>query len=242
VFVIGVDAEGTYYSNVKAKVLHVGLSAKSFTISSVDVPGASPLVGGLVVATSDAAVLGQYVAHHTSHALGEGGLCVAFPVVGKAGSPRLDTPEAVVSRVFPMLNPGAWPDGMLEEVFTHSSCQEYSGGRQFNAGMLPLAYVGDSAMRLEAGVALREMGVPHARWQVIFQLDMTNAALAAKSEELGLHHHIKLGKGVKLQLGSKPHADVLEALCGAVYLCETTEVFGRFCRGIGLVREGYESL
>jgi len=204
-------------------------------IDAVDVAGALPLFGGLVVAESDGAVLGQYVRHHSTPMLGEGGMCVSLYDMVRPDSGGLETVESVLSRTFPMLHVGTWSPQLLEEIFSHSSLQHYDDGRDFNVGNQPLAYVGDAAMKLAFGLRARELGIPHAHWQMYIQRTHTNPYLVGQFERMGLDRYIKVGAGASIPKGSKVKANTYEALVGAVYTAETFETFVSFCEACGFI-------
>jgi hypothetical protein len=235
VFILGKDEEGPYFSSRRSRVIHVGLSAKTFAISDVSQDGALPFTGGLVVAVTDAAVLGQYVRQTATEMFGDHGYCLGLRSAVALRTANLEPDSVVLEKLFPMLHPSVWDPHLLEEVFTHSSVQHYSDLSPFNSGMLPLAYIGNAALKVAVGIHLREMGVPTSRWQVGIQARMSNLALASRAEEIGLSSMIKTGAGVTLAAGGRAHADVLEALAGAVYLCETSETFTEFVKFLDML-------
>jgi len=234
VFVIGKDADGDYYSVSKARVTHVGVDAAFFQISPLKLEGALPLLGGLVVAHADAAVIGCFAGIRSSAARGEVGQCYTLPEV-KRPAAAVERPEAALLRIFPFIRPGAWPPGVAEAAVTHASAADAS----LPTTMAALAMVGDSAMRTALWVRLQEAGVPTARWQSILQEDQCNAGQVAACERLGLSKVLRVGRGVNVPAGSKVFADMLEAVAGAVYLNESIDVFETFCKVIGALRVDY---
>lgn len=239
VFVLGKDDEGPYFSSRESRVVHIGLSARSFVIGPVDALSPLPFVGGLVVAMSDAAVLGQYVRHSVSDLLGEAGSCVTLMGSTALQVAHSEPAGVVLEKAFPMLHPGAWGEGVLEEVFTHSSTQLRVEGGYFNSGDLPLGFIGDSSVRVALGTRLRELGLSRDEWKSVVDKVLSVSCLAEKAESLGLASMVRVGPGVRLHHGSKAHADVLYALCGAVYLNETQDVWTSFLEFIGVLREEY---
>lgn len=234
VFVIGKDADGDYYSNSKARVIHIGADAQFFQVSPLELEGALPLSGGLVVALADAAVVGCFAGVKHTISRGEVGLCQAFPEL-KPMSPASERPEVGLMKVFPFLRPGAWSPGVAKAALTHASCGVEPGAPT----MAALAMVGDSAIRTALWVRLMEQSVPTAKWQSVLQKDHRNSTLAATCEQLGLAAILRLGHGAHVPSGSKVHADLLEAVAGAVYLNESVEVFETFCLTIGVLKEDY---
>lgn len=231
VVIIGVDGIGPYYSP-ELRVVHVGVNGKNFSLEGMNETDLM-FQGGLVLALTDAAVLGIYVKKNHNKALGTCEFCVAYPEVERPrSSMEMDEAElaAEVARVFPTLHPGVWKTGLLEEVFTHSSCQKYEvSKRVFNGGMSPLAFVGDAVLRARLGVQLRESGAPTSSWARRVQAVQSNTALAGFFERTGLTNKIRMGGGTAAPIpGSKIHADCLEALAGAVYMSEPQDVFYAF--------------
>lgn len=228
VFVVGRDADGEYVSSSQAKVVHIGVGSGWFQITGLDIAAALPLQGGMILAVSDAAVVGVFKSSAYDARFGEVGQCVATPKASTVVAVR-ERPEAVIQRVFPFLRPEAWPVGVAESVLTHASAGE--------SAVASYAMVGDSAMRSVLWVRLLEAGVPTARWQDIFQEVQSNARWAEVCEQLGLAKEIRTSPSVKLKKGSKFHADVLEAVGGAVYLHEAASTLEKFCVVVGGVRE-----
>jgi hypothetical protein len=241
VFVVGADEEGPYYSHTAARVVHVGASAKFFQVVGLDEDRALPLLGGLVVAEADAAVLGYYAGARFSAAHGQVGQCEAYRAAASSAA-REGPPEEALLKVFPFLRPRSWTAGVAEECLVHASAQAYQDGRAFNSGFTPLANIGDAALAAAAKVRLREQGVPTALWQTYLKADQSNAVMAKKAEELGLTKLMRVGVGFEYKSGSKVAADLLEAVAGAVYLCETSSVFLTFAETVGALRGLYEEL
>jgi hypothetical protein len=239
VFVVGVDDEGPYYSHTAARVVHVGVSAKFFQVVGLDEDRALPLVGGLVVAESDAAVLGHYAGARFSAAHGQVGQCEAYQTAPLVQGVPIAAEEALME-VFPFLRPKSWAAGLAEECLVHSSAQAYPDGRAFNSGFTPLAGIGDAALATVAKVRMREQQVPTALWQSYLKEDQSNAAMVRKSESLGLVRLLRAGVGFDLKAGSKVAADLLEAVAGGVYLSEASSVFETFAEAIGALRVRYD--
>lgn len=238
VAIVGRDEQGPYYSPT-SRVVHIGVGSKNFSLEGFPEDDTLPYVGGLVVALSDSAVIGQFVRRTVSESLGE----VEFCVNVLAEHVTQSTPKVaaeidhveVIAKAFPMLSPGVWDAGLVREVFTHASAQRYPDSRFFNAGFSPIAYVGDSALKLAMGMQLRELAIPHSRWQTLIQRVQSNAALARVCVDRGLSSGLILGHGMgRPPETSKIYADLLEALAGAVYLSETFETFCEFTQSIGI--------
>jgi len=228
VFIVGRDADGEYVSSFQAKVVHIGVSSSWFQIAGLDLAAALPLQGGMILAVSDAAVVGVFKSSAYDARFGEVGQCVSTPKVPTVVAVR-ERPEAVLQRVFPFLRPDAWPEGVAASVLTHASAGESS--------VTSYAMVGDSAMRSVLWVRLLEAGVPTAKWQDVFQEVQSNARWAEKCEQLGLAKEIRTSPSVKLKKGSKFHADVLEAVGGAIYLHEAANTLEKYCIAVGGVLE-----
>lgn len=249
VVIIGTDDAGPYYSP-ELRVVHVGLNGRTFTLEGID---GTDLVfqGGLVLAMSDAAVLGVYVRKANNRLLGVCEFCVALPEVTTEvkgfDEGRLTT---AVMGMFPTLHPSVWQAGLLEEVFTHSSCQRYEvSKRPFNVGMAPLAYIGDAVLRARLGMNMRRTGVASSAWADKTREVLSNAALSAFADRAGLSELVRVGHGTaKPSPGSKIYADCVEALAGAVYLSEPAENFSAFADlvlvgpELGRFREGSRSI
>lgn len=230
VFIVGMDSEGPYFSQ-KVDVRNIGVSHSSFTLNVIS-ESDLPFVGGLVVAATDAAVLGQYVGTSVSVAAGIGGYCVPVKVV--RSKPREDPVEAL-DALFPFLNCSVWPAEVVEEILSHPSVQVYTTGADFNAGNLPLATVGDSVAKAVLYAGLRSVRMPHSRWQLEMQRLQSNVNMAELAWTTGLAKLLRVGKGVNLQTSSKAYADMLEALIGATYLLETPDTLQKLCEYLGVV-------
>lgn len=241
VFVVGRDDAGPYVSKI-VKVLHLGLGAKTFVIGNVTAGDSLPLAGGLVVAVSDASVVGQFRSGICTEVYGLATNCVGIPGDAGAGSTTWEEVRDKLKTLFPMLNPKDWPDSLIEECFTHSSAQGYTDTtRLFNVGNAPLAYVGDAIAKVRLGLSMRSAGVAKQRWEKFFQGLQTDSKCALVAEEFGLADMIVVGNGVSLARGCKAHSTVLEALVAVVYLQETTSVLEEFLCALGLVPREYSS-
>jgi len=240
VFVLGRDEEGPYYDGRGARVVQIGVSAKSFMIDSITGKASLPLAGGLVLARADGAVIGVFSRVTSNPHLGEVGYCLGLRGLAAMEVETTEPLDVSLVRMFPMLHPGTWPAALLEEVVTHSSVQEYQSGASFNAGFKPLAYVGDSVLKLVMGEQLRRSGVPHAQWQKFIQAAQSNAALAAAADRTGLSSVIRLGGGLTTA-GVDVKAGVVEALVGAAYMRETHETVKQLCSVFGVMVVDRES-
>jgi len=231
VYILGCDDEGPFMST-KGRIQHIAVQAKHFFVTGIAEPDWC-LTGGLVLAESDCAVLGQMVELKTSVAMGLGAFCVGFPET-KSSSPDIVIAD-VLAQKFPMLHTYAWPVALLEEVFTHSSALGYSDiDRPFDTGNVPLAAIGDDAAKIYMHIKFRKEGVPYALWNSRFQRAQNNVRFANLAAEFGLCPYLVTGKGVVIPAGGKPYADMLEALIGAVYLEENSDVFEVFCDALRL--------
>jgi len=235
VVIVGRDAEGPYFSKT-TRVVHVGVGSKNFVVEDVDDPGALPLVGGLVMSLTDCAVLGQFVRATVTTGMGRGVFCctVEEPTSLEPATVSLET---VVARAFPMLRATLWPSGLLEEVFTHSSCQGYGvSSRVFNSGMQPLAVLGQLALKLAAARSMREAVFPADRWSGFFRSRLGTAHYLQLAEKFGLVSCVRMGKGLaEPPPDSKIHSEVIQALAGAVHEIETDDVFDKFCSALGVL-------
>jgi len=235
VFVVGRDVDGEYCSVASGRVVHVGVGAESFQLAGLTLQDALPLQGGLVVAFSDGAVIGAFVGPRFNPKHGELVFCLSLPGEHEVEIVE-ERPEATIIRLFPFLRPAAWPVGLATGALTHPSAK--IEGQGYDHGSL--AMIGDSAMRTQLWVRLREVGVPPRRWQTVFQEVQGNSNLAARAEALGLGAALRLGRGVRLVPGAKAYADALEALAGAVYLAESPDRFETFCTAVGAVLNSFE--
>lgn len=233
VLVLGKDDQGGYYSHTAAKVSHVGVDAKVFQLSGVDVREALPLVGGLVVAKSDAAVLGVFSTSVVVPRRGEVAVCYSYPEVVES-KPEEEKPEAELLRVFPFLRPGTWPEGLVREAVTHASVSS-----RINLEMTGLARIGDSAMRTLLMTRLREEQVDYSQWQVICSALQCNSEQSKICWQVGLAKLLRVGGGLRLKPESKVYADMLEAVAGAVYLAEPSDVFETFCEVVGAIKKSH---
>lgn len=230
VFVVGRDDDS--YMTMETQVVHVGPDSRTFVLA--DIPGINkPVQGGLVLAVRDCAVLGVCGARSASTSVGLGYKCWAL----RRDAPvRTNDPRTVLATAFPFLNLAAWPDDLVEEVFTHASASKYrDSGRLFNAGMKPLANVGDNIAKACLYASLRTSGVPHAQWATVMQSLQSNAIFAKKAWEFGFANSVIVGPGVSLQKDSKAYADLTEALIGAAHLVERPEVVAQLCSDLSIV-------
>jgi len=240
VVIVGRDSEGPYFSKT-TRVVHVGVGAKNFVVEDVDDPGALPLAGGLVMSLADCAVLGQFVRSTVTAGMGKGVFChtVEEPM---AREPVKVSLESAVSRAFPMLRATLWPAGLLEEVFTHASCQGYEVcPRTFNSGMLPLAQLGQAAVKLAATRSMRDAAVPVDRWTGFFRSRLGTEGYLKIAEDSGLGVHVRMGSGTaEPPPGSKIFAEMIQALAGAVHEIETDEIFDKFCAALNFLYTSLE--
>jgi hypothetical protein len=230
VVVAGMDSEGPYFSE-KVVVKSIGVSYSSFSISAMSVSD-MPLVGGIVMAVADAAVLGQFVGTSSSIAAGESGFCVPLKL---ARTTYREDPSAALATMFPFLNCTVWPKELVEEVFAHSSVQSYTSGSRVNSGNLPLTAIGESAAKAALYSSLRMALVPYPLWQAeLFKLQ-SKAMLAQLSWQHGYAKLLRFGKGASSPASGRAYSDLTEALLGAAYLQETPDNFIRLCEYLGVV-------
>jgi len=232
VFVVGKDFEGEYCGTTFGKVEHVGVGAAHFRVAGMELEGTLPLVGGLVVAYADAAVVGVVYRARLGADMKSEVYCTAFPEVLPSAVVKEESDAEKLEKVFPFLNPAAWPEGLVSEALQHSSADgAYS--------QVKLAMIGDSAMRTFLFTALRDAGVPPRKWQTVLQTDQTNAVMSKVCDDLGLADLLKVGGGFAPVRGTKVYADLLEAVAGAVWLAEPADVFETFCLTARMVRDDY---
>lgn len=233
--ILGKDAEGEYFSSKIARVTHVGVGAENFQLMGLDVRNALPLQGGLVLSLTDCAVVGTYFNPTHDRKRGEVVFCRAIPRDSSI-TPIEEKPEAALLKVFPFLRPNVWPPGLATQAVTHDSANP-----EVRGGQAALAMVGDSAMRTQLWVRLRDLRIPTTKWQEIIQRDQSNVAQARVCEELGLGRKVRIGGGLVLAKGAKQYADLLEAVAGAIFLGDTAQNFDTFCQVVQAVREKYEN-
>jgi len=229
VVVVGKDSDGPYYSEV-TRVMHIGAGGANFSLETLDKDVELPYEGGLVMALSDAAVLGICVRQTSSPRLGVVEFCVPYPADSQSVTLDFRPVSDYLAKKYPMLHPSSWPVGVLEEVVTHSSCQTYvESGRPFNAGMAPLAFLGDMVLKLRYGEKARDAAVPMSLWASVIQSTQSDSALAAYAKLGGFDAFVRFGGATgPLPEGSRVYAEAVAALVGAVYLYEaqeTTEMF-----------------
>jgi len=229
VFVVGYDTDA--YMSSDTGVLHVGPNARSFIIGAI--PGVDkPVVGGLVMGF-DGAVLGVCGSLSATTAAGLGYVC--WPLPNLEAKPALDV-RGLLAVKFPFLNLAAWEDGLLEEVFVHSSFGRYRDVHKlFNAGNKPLANVGDNAAKIELYDGMRQAAVPHAQWSGFMQTLQSNVAFAKIAWKFGLAECMVVGHGAVFPHDSKAYADLVEALLGAAFLVERRSVFRQLCDALGIL-------
>lgn len=225
VVVVGRDACSPYLSERELEVRSVALDGKSFIIEDFSQDQVFEFRGGAVMAVVDGALLGFCLRRQFDKGDYEGYRCATFLTDVTQPKPTLGD---VVSRRFPYLTPGLWPEMVCEEVVTHSSVGKYRDGRTFNSGMSPLAYIGDAVLKDYGGRTLREADVPVAEWQQRIQRVQSNVRLADACQLSGLATTLVVGKGVNLHPGAKAYADLLEAFVGAVSLHEDPGKLRRF--------------
>lgn len=234
VFVVGFDTDA--YLSMDTHVMHVGPNSRSFVIGSL--PGADkPLQGGLVMGL-DGAVMGVCGRLSATTAVGLGHVCWPLPDVEVKAA--VSAREVLASK-FPFLNLAAWPDSLLEEVFTHSSVGNYRYGGIYNAGNKPLANIGDNAAKAELYESMRVAGIPHSTWSLRMQALQSNATFARLAWEKGYAECLKVGLGASFAPESKVYADLTEALLGAAYLVERREVFVELCATMGVLHTEQDS-
>jgi len=231
VVVVGRDSLGPYFSE-EVTVVSIGVSHRNFVLSEVNA-AELPFAGGIVMALSDAAVLGQYVRSNVTVGVGLGAYCLPLRPDKRVMAPH--NLVASLQAMFPMLHVSLWPPELVEEVFTHSSRQRYDSNELFNAGNAPLANIGDNAAKAALYAAFRVSHVPHSRWQMEMQRLQSNASLAELAWRFGYAKLLRTGLGTVLQASSKAYADLTEALIGAVSLQETQDTFNSFCEMLGVV-------
>jgi len=231
VFVIGRDSESPYFSELTT-VTHVGVAARTFSLAAMS-ESQFPYEGGLVMAVSDAAVVGQYVGSKASISQGLVSYCCSVEITAK-GIPTLSLVEHLASK-FPMLSPTSWTEDVVEEMALHSSIALNNRGEPTNSGNLPLAGVGDSAACLALRTRLRELQVPHSECSGVLQGRQSNSVMVDLAWKFGLTSYLRAGNGVSFPAKSKAYADFFEAIVGAAYLCETRDAFMAFCEAAELV-------
>jgi len=228
VFILGFDDEA--YVSAETSVVHIGPNARSFVIA--DLPAVDkPVTGGLVLGW-DGAVLGCCGERSMATAAGLGYTC--WPL-DREEQPIPTEPRSVLSAAFPFLNLVAWSDDLIEEVFTHSSMGRYRSGAPFNAGMKPLANVGDNAAKLELYKSMREAGLPHPQWSSVMQSLQSNTSFAAVAWKCGYARSLIVGSGVVMQKDAKAYADLTEAVLGAAALMEQPSTVTQLCRAMGIL-------
>lgn len=238
VFVVGRDADGPYTSDLTV-VKHIGVASRTFMVVKPDGHGSLPLAGGLIVATVDGAVVGQYAYPVASETLG--GVVVCLSVSARESGLSVVESDLVsaVGKLFPTLHVDVWPDGQVEEAFTHSSSALEGEVRGVPGdGNVTLGMLGAAVLQLVCSVALRDAGVPASQWQRHIRASLSDESTARTSELLGLPALLKTGRGVKLRAGSRAHAAVLRALIALVFLNETFDVLVDFCSVVDLVVVG----
>jgi len=231
VVLVGRDSMAPYFSE-ELTVLSIGVSYRNFCLSGLRKQPDLPLTGAVVIALSDAAVLGQFCRPEATSGLGLVNYCLPL-------RPELavsqESPVALLKKMFPILNPSAWSEEVVEEVFTHSSRQVYQSGRTMNAGLAPLAIIGDNAAKVALYSRLRDLGVPYSLWQRQMQTYQSNSAFAELAWKFGYAKFMQTGGGVTFPTNSKAYADLTEALLAGVYLSEKGEVFEKFCELLGVI-------
>lgn len=224
VVIVGSDQEGLFLTN-ETVVRQVAVGKKNFMVESTD-GNVFSLTGAVVIAMQDGAVLGQFVNSKSSVAVGKLSLCCTV-----LRSSRVESVDVVVElkRLFPILNPAAWEDGIVDQIVTHPSLQ-----KEFS--MTSLARVGDAVSRTYLMRNLWRVGHKGTA-QDLVEKYQSNVALAEVAWQTGLAKLIKLQEGIVPSASSKVYADLVEAMIGAVWVCETSEVFELFLDGIGVVPE-----
>jgi len=229
VVIVGRDGEGPYYSHV-SRVIHIGVNGANFSLEAINLDASLPYGGGLVMSLVDAAVLGVFVRQSSHATFGVVEFCSAMPKYERRVDDGFGSAAVAVREAFNMLRPAVWPDGLLEEVFTHSSCQRYrSPSKVFNTGMAPLAFLGDAAIKVRFAELARVCALPTGRWQQDIQRSQSNETFAALAVRFRLDEYVKFGHGMaRAPPGAKVYADMVEALAGAVYLGEDPDTCASF--------------
>jgi hypothetical protein len=190
----------------------------------------------MVVAETDAAVLGVYCGDRAQPERGVFGYCVAL-LAETVSVAVVRDPVTALQQALPFLHVGSWPEGLAAEAVTHASAVTASSG----LCMTGLAMVGDSAMRTLAFQRMREAQLPTAMWQSCIQADQGNAAFVKAAGENNLRSLVIVGGGTTLVPTSKVYADLVEAVAGAVAEAEPYSVFETYCKLVGAVRATYEA-
>jgi len=224
--VIGRDAEGPYYSSV-ARVIHVGVAAKNFSIEGLEGDTELPFEGGLVMSLVDGAVLGALVKQSESASFGVVEFCVSIPTPSLSEDGDHVRRVDAIRKAFPALRPEAWSSGIVEEVFTHGSVGTYSvPSKKFNDGVKPLAFIGSAAVNSGFGSRARVVSFPFEKWQPELNRVTGSRHLASLSSRLGLDVLMEFGPSVTPSPpGAAVYADVLLAVVGAAKLYEVESVF-----------------
>jgi len=231
VVLVGRDALGPYFSD-EMTVVDIGVSHRSFSLSHMQREPDLPLIGAVVIALSDAAVLGQF--YRRTINVGTGDVYLCLPLRPEFNI-RVEDPVEVLQSAFPFLHVATWQEGVVEEVISHPSRQLYESGRVFNSGNLPLARIGSLTAQAQLGLKMREAAVPYSRWNSETMTIQSNAAFAEVAWKWGIAKLVRTAPGVVLSATSAAYADVVTALVGAVYINENSEVFEKFCQTLGVV-------
>jgi len=240
---VAVDAEGPMVSSV-LQVTNVTVNMRSFAIQC-DESFNVAATGAMVLAMSDASVLGLIVRSTASVAEGHVWHCLPMAKHLRASAvPALSVVQAArgaLHKSFPTFSLYGWPDDEITEAFTHSSVQVYPAfpHKLFNAGNLPLAQIGDAYLKVALARSLRESGLPHSKWATVAQELHSNKNLSAKALSTGLAAAVVVGNGVTLPPDSKAYADLFEAIVGMAYLHDTNEIVDSFLLANGLLLTDY---
>jgi len=221
VILLGVGPDGAYVTRPTV-VTRVAVGGERFTVGKVD--ESSPLYGCVVLAWSDACVLGQLVASEKKKRV-----LIGYSCAGSYVPPEADTGAELVralsEAVRDVVTPMIWQRDQLLRVFTHPDGKD---------DVIKLASVGDAHAKGYATRALFQRGIPTYWWTLITSRTLSNASWIVAYESMHLDDLVRHGTGaIPPGKGSKYGADLVEALIGMTVIYEGFTAADKLCEFLG---------
>lgn len=219
--VLGADRRGTFLS---PEVCVTQVKSDGYFLLEKFDTGMYPYRGAVVV-SRECAVLGLFCRRTQTR---DGGFMLCWNQPRALGSSVVDRATWLFAR-FPYLTRDAWPDTLLEEVFTSTGSRSEEQKKH--------AFMGDTIAKLYLVESLKARGGPRSAWSAAIQRLQSNEAMAnfARADDWAKVICVDGGSGVACS--TRHYADAVEALVGAAHGCEPRDIVLRLCRDLKLLED-----